>query len=166
MPHVLLIDDDASLLKALRSTLEQAAPAVTVDMASTVEQALQVIQHVEHDAIISDFCMPGLNGIDFLIKCKAVRADIPIILLTGSGSCELEKEALKEGAYAVFQKPVNGGALMSAVTSAVIRREVRRAARAEGNSFSATGQRLSSRLKEIDERLKKQIDGSEKGTES
>jgi DNA-binding NtrC family response regulator len=52
-----------------------------------------------YDTIVSDFSMPGLNGIEFLKECKDLRPDIPIILLTGYGTLELEEKAFEEGAY-------------------------------------------------------------------
>jgi DNA-binding NtrC family response regulator len=59
-----------------------------------------------------------------LRECKAVRRDIPFILLTGYGTLELEKKAFQEGAYAVVLKPVDVDVLLSVVTHAIIRREV------------------------------------------
>jgi YesN/AraC family two-component response regulator len=47
-----------------------------IDTATTAEHALRLIEHTDYDTIVSDFCMPGLNGIDFLKECKATRPDI------------------------------------------------------------------------------------------
>jgi two-component system, NtrC family, nitrogen regulation response regulator NtrX len=168
MAHILLIDDDRLLLKALPAVFQNGPRAITVDTASSVEQALRLIQGTEYDVIISDFNMPGLNGMDFLKECKTVRPDIPIILLTGYGTHELEEEALKEGAYALIQKPVDADVFLSVVTRAVIRRELRQAAPTnpmsiEAQIFSMENKRLSSRLREIDDRLKSQIEDAEKG---
>ena len=118
--------------------------------------------------MVSDFSMPGLNGMDFLKECKTVRPDIPVILLTGYGTHELEEEALKEGAYALIQKPVDADVFLSVVTRAVIRRELRQAGLAnpmsiEAQIFSMENKRLSSRLRDIDDRLRKQIEDAEKG---
>lgn len=168
MAHILLIDDDRLLLRALPAVFQNGPRAITVDTASSVEQALRLIQCTEYDVIISDFSMPGLNGMDFLKECKTVRPDIPIILLTGYGTHELEEEALKEGAYALIQKPVDADVFLSVVTRAVIRRELRQAAPAnpmsiEAQIFSMENKRLSSRLREIDDRLRSQIEDAEKG---
>ena len=163
MPRILLIDDDQPLLTALPAVFEQQARTVIVDTATTAEQALRLIQLTDFDAIVSDFSMPGLNGIDFLKECKIARPDIPIILLTGYGTHELEEEALREGAYALIQKPVDADTFRSVVTRAIIRREVRRAGLSEGQLFSAENQRLSARLKKIDARLRSQIEEAQKG---
>ena len=81
-------------------------------------------------------------------------------MLTGYGTHALEVEVLKEGAYAVVQKPVVPQVFLSVVTRAVIRREVEPSG---SNVLSSERQRLLSRLKQIDEHLKKQIDDSKKG---
>jgi DNA-binding NtrC family response regulator len=168
MARALFIDDDQHLLTALPAVFETGPRAITVDTASSAEQALRLIQCTEYDVIVSDFSMPGLNGMDFLKECKTVRPDIPVILLTGYGTHELEQEALKEGAYALIQKPVDADVFLSVVTRAVIRRELRQAALVnpmsiEAQIFSMENKRLSSRLREIDDRLKRQIEDAEKG---
>jgi DNA-binding NtrC family response regulator len=105
-----------------------------------------------------------------LKECKAVRPDIPIILLTGYGTLELEEKAFEEGAYAVIQKPVDPDVFLSVVTRAMIRREVRRlgptpksATSTDAQMFAMENKRLSSRLRDIDERLRRQIKDADKG---
>jgi DNA-binding NtrC family response regulator len=169
MSRVLLIDDDRLLLTALPAVFDGAPCVITVDTASTAEQALRLIQAIEYDTIVSDFSMPGLNGIEFLKECKAVRPDIPIILLTGYGTLELEEKALEEGAYALIQKPVAADVFMSVVTRAMIRREIGRVRLTPKSALSTNSQLLlekrwlSSRLQEIDDRLKRQIKDADKG---
>lgn len=162
MARILIIDDDQHLLTALAVVFEQAVRPITADTAMTAEHALRLIEHIDYDTIVSDFRMPGLNGIDFLKECQTARPDIPIILLTGYGTCELEEDALQEGAYALIQKPVDSDIFLSVVTRAILRREVRRAGLIEGQLFAALNKRVSSRLKQIDERLKTQIEDGEK----
>jgi len=160
MARILLIDDDPALLMDLLALIEQVAPAIAADTAPTAEQALRLIQWTEYNAIVSDFNMHGLNGMDFFKECKTARPDIPVVMLTGYGTHALEAKVLKEGAYAVVQKPVVPQVFLSVVTRAVIRREVDQAG---SNVLSSERQRLLSRLKQIDEHLKKQIDDSKKG---
>jgi DNA-binding NtrC family response regulator len=169
MSRVLLIDDDAALLTALRTVFEGSPCVVTVDTASTAEQALRLIEATEYDTIVSDFSMPGLNGIEFLKECKAMRPDIPIILLTGYGTLELEEKAFEEGAYGLIQKPVDAAVFLSVVTRAMIHREIRRVGLTPKSALSTNAQLLlekrwlSSRLRDIDERLRRQIKDADKG---
>jgi DNA-binding NtrC family response regulator len=170
MSRILLIDDDRLLLTALPAVFARGPRAITVDTASSAEQALRLIEATEYDAIVSDFSMPGLNGIEFLKECKAVRPDIPIILLTGYGTLELEEKAFEEGAYALIQKPVDADVFLSIVTRAIIRRQLRQAGHTDPMSsisidaqmFAMENKRLSSRLRDIDERLRNTIQDAEK----
>src|SRR5688500_3536673 len=171
MSRVLLIDDDRLLLTALPAVFEGSPCVVTVDTASSAEQALRLIQGIEYDTIVSDFSMPGLNGIEFLKECKAVRPDIPIILLTGYGTLELEEKAFEEGAYALIQKPVDPDVFLSVVTRAMIRREIGRAglpakstASTDAQMFAMEKKRISSRLRDLDDRLRRQIKDADKDT--
>ena len=170
MSRILLIDDDSNFLRALPAVFEHSPCIITADTASNAEQALRLIQGMEYDTIVSDFGMPGLNGIEFLKECKAVRPDIPIILLTGYGTLELEEKAFEEGAYALIQKPIDAENFLSVVSRAIIRRELQQAGFDRRSSISIDAQvfamenkRLSSRLRAIDERLRRQIDDADKG---
>jgi DNA-binding NtrC family response regulator len=170
MSHLLLIDDDRLLLTALPAVFHDSPCVITVDTASSAEQALRLIEATEYDAIVSDFSMPGLNGIEFLKECKAVRPDIPIILLTGYGTLELEEKAFHEGAYALIQKPVDPDVFLSVVTRAIIQRELRQAGLSDPKShisidtqtIAMESKRLSSRIRDIDERLRSQIKDADK----
>jgi FixJ family two-component response regulator len=86
--------------------------------------------------------------------------------LTGYGTNELETEALKEGAYALVQKPVDADVFLSVVKRAILRREVRRAGLLDGQLFAAEKQRISSRLKKIDDRIRSRINDAAKDNTS
>jgi DNA-binding NtrC family response regulator len=170
MSRVLLIDDDQNFLIALPAVFTRSPCVITVDTASSAEQALRLVQAIQYDTIVSDFSMPGLNGIEFLKECKAVRRDIPFILLTGYGTLELEKKAFQEGAYAVLLKPVDVDVLLSVVTHAIIRREVDQAGPSDpmsslsidARTITMESRRLSSRIRGIEERLRRQIEDADK----
>jgi DNA-binding NtrC family response regulator len=172
MSRVLLIDDDQHLLVALAAVFARSPCFITVETASSAEQALRLIQAIRYDTIVSDFSMPGLNGIEFLKECKAVRPDVPIILLTGYGTLELEEKAFEEGAYAVILKPVDVDVLLSVVTHAIIRRELDQAGPSDpmstlsidAHTITMESKRLSSRLRDIDDRLRRQIEDGDKNS--
>lgn len=155
---------------ALPAVFTRSPCVITVDTASSAEQALRLIQANEYDTIVSDFRMPGLNGIEFLKECKAVRPDIPIILLTGYGTLELEEKAFEEGAYAVILKPVDVDVLLSVVTHAIIRRGLYQVGLSDpipslsidAHTMTLESKRLSSRLRDINERLRQQIERADK----
>jgi DNA-binding NtrC family response regulator len=162
MARILLIDDDQSLLTALCVAFEAAKHPIVIDTATTAEHALRLMEHTDYDTIVSDFCMPGLNGIDFLKECKATRPDIPVRSLDWLRNEWTRNRSVEERRICARSKPVDANVFLSVVTRAILRREVRRAGFVEGQLFAAENQRISSRLKKIDDRLRSQIEDAEK----
>ena len=83
---------------------------MTVDTTSSAESALLLMSTGRYDVIVSDFRMPGLDGLALLHESKRLHPDTPVILLTGYGDKELELEdkAAQQGAYAFLHKPFAG----------------------------------------------------------
>ena len=107
-PHsVLMIDDNAVFLKTVSDALHELHPDLLIATASNAEQGLRLLNLRRFDAIVSDFRMAGLNGVDLLKECQADCPDIPIVLITGYGTAELEQDAMDQGAYALLEKPVD-----------------------------------------------------------
>ncbi|WP_198552749.1 hybrid sensor histidine kinase/response regulator [Psychromonas sp. Urea-02u-13] len=106
--HILLIDDDASILTALSMLLENWG--YSVDCAENSEQAIEALTTGNFALIISDYRLPGAkNGID-LIKIAQQKQGIPSVLLTG----EVDPDKLKEGefrSYKILHKPIKPAAL-------------------------------------------------------
>lgn len=95
--RVLHVDDEPCLLKIARQCLEMEGQ-FHVDTASSVEQALEKIKKESYGAIISDYQMPGKDGLEFLKELGESGNDIPFIIFTGKGREELVIKALNLGA--------------------------------------------------------------------
>ena len=161
MNVVLIIDDDAVFLKAVAEALKRGDRDIKIETATTAEQGLQLLGRQHFDAIISDFRMPGLNGIDLLKECVVACPDTPVVVLTGYGNPALEQDAFNHGAYAVLQKPVDIGVLHSSVTRAILRAEMLRRSPPSASTSPEIHLRelirqrdhLSARIRDITERL-------------
>ena len=57
--------------------------------------------------ILSDINMPGMSGLELLPKAKALRPDVPVIMITAYGDAETKRKALERGAEALFTKPID-----------------------------------------------------------
>ena len=71
--------------------------------------------------ILSDINMPGMTGLELLPKAKALRPDVPIIMITAYGDTETKRRALEGGAEALLTKPIDFAALRSEIDTRVER---------------------------------------------
>jgi CheY-like chemotaxis protein len=86
--------------------------------------ALQLVsdaQGVSLILILSDINMPGMTGLELLPKAKALRPDVPIIMITAFGDAETKRRALEGGAEALLTKPIDFGALRTEIDTRIER---------------------------------------------
>ena len=106
MYTLLYVDDEPDLLNLCRLFLEKGGD-FSVTTVSSAEEGLQKLSAGAFDAVISDYQMPDMDGIEFLKQVRSVHGDIPFILFTGRGREEVVIEAINNGADFYLQK---GGA--------------------------------------------------------
>lgn len=102
--RVLHVEDDPDFADLTASFLERLDLGLTIETVLDAEAGLERLEEDEFDCIVSDFDMPGMDGIEFL---KAVRGDFPdcpFILFTGKGSEEVASEAISAGVTEYMQK--------------------------------------------------------------
>jgi PAS domain S-box-containing protein len=95
--RVLHVDDDAVFLKVAKQCLEMQGP-FQVETASSVEEAMEKMKKKTFDVIVSDYVMPGKDGLEFLKELRDSGNDVPFIIFTGRGREEVAIKALNLGA--------------------------------------------------------------------
>jgi two-component system, NtrC family, response regulator HydG len=106
MARILIVDDEPSVLFMLRELLDERGHALLT--ADSAESALELVDGGELetlDLVLSDFAMPGLDGLALLTKLRERRPDLPVVLLTARGSERLAVRAIKAGAFDYLPKP-------------------------------------------------------------
>ncbi len=103
MISVLCVDDDSAYLEVMRSYIEEPG-ALTVTTALSVPEALKAMETNRFDAVVADYLMPGMDGIEFLRAIRAAKPGLPFILFTGKGREEIIIEAFNSGADFYLQK--------------------------------------------------------------
>ena len=132
MIRVLYVDDESDLLEIGRIYLEESGDfsVATIESATA---ALALMKNERFDAVISDYQMPGMDGIELLKRVRRESGDIPFIIFTGRGREEIVIEALNSGADFYMQKggdPTSQFAeLRHKVLSAVGRQQAEKKAR-------------------------------------
>jgi DNA-binding response OmpR family regulator len=101
--QVLMVDDEPALLDIAKSFLE-VSERFEVTTVTSVKQALLVLTDLRFDAIVSDYQMPGEDGIQFLKELKSRGDSTPFILFTGRGREDVAIEALNNGADFYIRK--------------------------------------------------------------
>src|SRR4030066_760494 len=101
--RVLHVDDYAYFLNTAKQILEMQG-SFQVETARSVEEAKERIKEKTFDVIVSDYVMPGKNGLDFLKELKDSGCNIPFILFTGKGREEVAIKALNLGVDGYFNK--------------------------------------------------------------
>ena len=105
MKTVLLVDDEVENLKCLSEILSRFGYQVIAK--SDAMSALSVVGSGEHvDLIISDYRMPAMDGLDFVLQVRRIMPLVPVIMLTGYGAVETYLKSLSLGVYEYVNKPV------------------------------------------------------------
>lgn len=102
---VLLVDDEQDLLDIMSERMRNRG--MDVSTATSAQKALGMIENKSYDAIILDFMMPEMNGLETIKAIKAKKPELQIILLTGQATLEKGVEAMKLGAMDVMEKPAD-----------------------------------------------------------
>ena len=124
---ILVVDDEPDVEALFRQQFrrEMRAGRFVMDFASSALQALQRIE-TDDDAslilLLSDINMPGMTGLELLPRVKAVRPDLPIIMITAYGDPATLRKAREGGADGVYGKPIDFAALKTEIDQRLIAR--------------------------------------------
>jgi PAS domain S-box-containing protein len=102
--HILHLDDEPELAELTAEFLQRQDGRINIDTATTATEALERVTEKQFDCIISDYDMPGQNGIEFLKTVREKYPSLPFILYTGKGSEEVASDAIAAGATDYIQK--------------------------------------------------------------
>lgn len=117
MEKILIIDDNKLILKYLKeSVIKMGYEAIE---AETGEAGLQLIRTENPDLVITDFQMPGIDGLEVLARIRKTNAILPVILLTGFGDVVLTIKSIQLGAFDYLEKPVDLTKLKSTINNAL-----------------------------------------------
>ena len=102
--RVLHVDDDPDFSELTAEFLKREDDRFTVQTATSAAEAIGIVKNQPPDCIVSDYDMPGQDGIELLRMVRGERPELPFILFTGKGSEEVASEAMSSGATDYVQK--------------------------------------------------------------
>jgi CheY-like chemotaxis protein len=123
---ILVVDDEPDVEMLFRQQFRRdlRAGRFTMDFAQSGDGALQRIRDAAGASLIlilSDINMPGMTGLELLPKAKALRPDVPVIMITAYGDNQTKRKVLEGGAEALLTKPIDFAALRSEIDTRVER---------------------------------------------
>jgi PAS domain S-box-containing protein len=102
--RVLHAEDNRDFADLAATFLEREDDRFTVETASDAEEGMAMLGETEYHCVVSDFDMPGQNGIEFLESVRDRYPDLPFILFTGKGSEAVASDAISAGVTDYLQK--------------------------------------------------------------
>ena len=121
---ILVVDDepDVEVLFRQQFRSDLRSGRFVMEFAQSAPAALQRIgdaQGVSLILILSDINMPGMTGLELLPKAKAMRPDVPVIMITAYGDPDTKRRALEGGAETLLTKPIDFVALRSEIDTRI-----------------------------------------------
>jgi PAS domain S-box-containing protein len=107
--RVLHVDDDPALTEMVATFLERENDRLSVATARSAEEGMDRLAAGAFDCVVSDYDMPGRNGIEFLEAVREERPNLPFVLYTGKGSEEVASDAISAGVTDYLQKETGTG---------------------------------------------------------
>ena len=122
-PSVLVVDDETAILDTLRILLRNVG--FEAHVAQGGRKALEDLQRLNPDIILTDIRMPAVGGVEVLAAARANDPDVPVILMTAQATLQSAVQAVNEGAFYYIQKPFRNDELIAILRRAAEHRSLR-----------------------------------------
>jgi excisionase family DNA binding protein len=116
-PRVLVVDDEATIRDLLSKTL--ALAEYDVDLAPDGRAALDRLRMIPYDLLITDLKMPGVDGLTVIREARRLKADLPVIIITGFSNEASAIEAVNLGVSGYLTKPFRVPRVLAAAAKAL-----------------------------------------------
>jgi DNA-binding NtrC family response regulator len=115
--RILIVDDEKRQREIIILTLKKGGYELAE--ASSVHEALALLEKREFDLILTDLMLPGQSGMELLEQVQKVDPDQCVVMMTAHGSIKTAVEAIQKGAFNYLEKPIEGEQLVLAVKKAL-----------------------------------------------
>ena len=116
-PRILVVDDEATIRDLLSKTL--ALAEYDVDVAPDGRTALERLRIIPYDLLITDLKMPGVDGLTVIREARRLKADLPVIIITGFSNEASAIEAVNLGVSGYLTKPFRVPRVLAAAAKAL-----------------------------------------------
>ena len=144
--RVLHVEDDPAFADLAETVLAGREDIRAVESACDAESGLALFREGEFDCIVSDYEMPGLNGLGFFERVREIDPGVPFILFTGKGSEEIASAAISAGVTDYVRKGTGReqfDMLVNRITNAVARQRAERSSRAWAQAVESANEGIA-----------------------
>lgn len=120
--RILVVDDEPYVREILRRWLEE--DGFECDEVGDAQQALDALDRTPHDLVIADIRMPGMSGIELLIRIREAHPDTAVVMVTAVDHRETAIRTLEMGAFGYVIKPFDQDEVLIGVANALERRRL------------------------------------------
>lgn len=115
--RILVVDDETGIRDSLRGVLED--EGFSVDLASTGEDCLQIIEKQAYHCILLDIWLPGMDGMAVLERIRATHPETAVVMISGHGTIQMAVKATRLGAADFIEKPLHIEKTLDAIRNAI-----------------------------------------------
>ncbi len=133
--RVTIIEDEPAHAELMERSIKKDFPDAQIDYFGDILDCLNTLDRINPDIIITDYLLPGMDGLDFLEELRKRHKDIPVVVVTGQGDERIAVKAMKLGAYDYIVKSGDFFSLAPGIIQKVIREKELKKALSESQSL-------------------------------
>jgi len=122
MSKILIIEDEAAILRVLKKIISEENDTYEVEEAEDGLAGIEMIKSKDYDLVLCDIKMPKMDGVEVLQKAQQIKPEIPFIMISGHGDLDTAVETMRLGAFDYISKPPDLNRLLNAVRNALDRK--------------------------------------------
>lgn len=124
MAKILIIEDEAAIRRVLKNILSEENSEYQVEEAQDGEEGFSKIKQEDFDLVLCDIKMPKMDGEELLTQVKAIKPEIPFVMISGHGDLQTAVNTMKLGAFDYISKPPDLNRLLNTVRNALDKKQL------------------------------------------
>ncbi len=124
MAQILIIEDESAIRRVLTKILTEENQSYQVTQASDGLEGIELIKDNDYDLVLCDIKMPKMDGVEVLTAIKKIKAEVPVVMISGHGDLDTAVNTMRLGAFDYISKPPDLNRLLNTVRNALDRKEL------------------------------------------
>ncbi len=124
MSKILIIEDEAAIRRVLSKILSEESESYKVEEAEDGLEGIEAIKKDDFDLVLCDIKMPKMDGVEVLEAIKKIKAEVPVVMISGHGDLDTAVNTMRLGAFDYISKPPDLNRLLNTVRNALDKKEL------------------------------------------